>query len=453
MADTPRIIQPRTLKGFRDILPATMLAREELLEQVRGVFRAHGYCPFDTPALEYTEILLGNDRQMYRFTDNGGRDVALRFDLTVPLARFIAQHAGGLGVPFRGYHIGSVWRGENTQRGRYREFMQCDFDAIGTESVVADVETLVVINDLLDALGVGEFTIRINSREILAGVLEGAGLAERAVPLLRALDKLDKIGRDGVATEMMAEAGVDAGQADTVLSLAELDGSAGEVLAGLAELVVDNEGGQRGLARLGEIIAAAKAAGVADSRLAVAPAIARGLDYYTGVVFETTLDELEDIGSVCSGGRYDDLAGLYTKQRLPGVGASLGLDRLLAAMDELGQLPARSTAAPVFIALFDPERLHEYLGLAAELRRAGIGCEVHTEAKKLGAQLKYADRRGFQLALVMGEREWERGICQVRTLASGDKCELELKTLAQDLGRLLGEPRAGSRFTTDSTAS
>jgi histidyl-tRNA synthetase len=444
MADAQRIIQPRTLKGFRDSLPVPMLAREELLSQVRGVFRAHGYCPFDTPALEYTEILLGkgsaeSDRQMYRFTDNGGRDVALRFDLTVPLARFMAQHAGGLGVPFRGYHIGSVWRGENTQRGRYREFMQCDFDAIGTQSVVADVETLLVIHDLLDTLGVGEFTIRINSREVLGGVLETAGLSGESAPLLRALDKLDKIGREGVAAEMQAEAGVSAAQAERVLSLAELSGTAGDVLAGLAELVGEHEGGRRGLGRLGEIVAAAEAGGVVGSRLAVTPAIARGLDYYTGVVFETTLDDLPDIGSVCSGGRYDDLAGLYTKQRLPGVGASLGLDRLLAAMEELGQIQGRSTSAPVFMALFDEDRLHDYLSLAAELRRAGIGCEVHTEAKKLGAQLKYADRRGFQVALVIGGREWEAGVCQVKTLASGASAEFELKTLAADLARLLAE--------------
>ena len=445
MADAKRIIQPRTLKGFRDILPAPMLARDRLLDLARDVFRAHGYCPFDTPALEYTEILLGKgsaetDRQMYRFQDNGGRDVAMRFDLTIPLARFMAQHAGGLGVPFRGYHIGSVWRGEKPQRGRYREFIQCDFDAIGTESVVADVETVLVIHDLLDAIGVGEFTIRINSRRVLTGLLETEGLADRSVPLLRALDKLDKIGRDGVEREMESEAGVSAEQAGRLLSVAELTGDAQSVLAGLEELVgaeVADGGGMAGIARLREIVAAVHAAGVAPSRLAVVPSIARGMDYYTGVVFETTLDDLEDIGSVCSGGRYDDLAGLYTKQRLPGVGASLGLDRLLAAMEELGQVEERSTTAPVFIALFDKDHLHDYLALARRLRRAGIGCEVHTEDRKLGVQLKYADRRGFRVALVIGAREWDAGVCEVKDLATGDSAEFSLETLEQDMMEFL----------------
>lgn len=416
-------ITPRTLKGFRDYLPEAMIPREQLIETARTVYRSYGFSPIDTPALEYLEILAGkggeeSDKQLYKFQDHGDRWVGLRFDLTVPLARFAAQHIGTLGTPLKRYHIASVWRGENTQRGRYREFMQCDFDTIGTLSVAADIETALVIHDLFRGIGFDAFTIRVNNRMVLTGLLERLDLADQATPILRALDKLAKIGPERVAEEMQATAGMNSSQTDEVLRLAGIEGTNDEILLQLSSMVSGSEKGGEGVARLDELLRAVQAAGVPQERLTLDVSIARGLDYYTGTIYETFLNELPGIGSVCSGGRYDNLAELYTKQELPGIGASLGLDRLLAAMEELKMIEKISTPAPVFIPYFDKERLHEYLQLASVLRAAGIGVEIFPEAKKLGQQLKYADRRGFRVALIAGGNEFESGTCQIKDLAT-----------------------------------
>ena len=363
---------------------------------------------------------------MYRFEDHGGRDVGMRFDLTVPLARFAAQYANQLGTPFKRYHIATVWRGENTQRGRYREFMQCDFDTIGTKSIVADIETGLVINNLMQAIGFEQFTIRINNRMVLSGLLEKLGLGERSVDVLRALDKLAKIGRDAVAAEMVEKAGATSQLADKVLQLAELTGSNDEMLEKLPALVENNEVGESGVGKLRQVVEGCRAGGVPDERLRLDVSIARGLDYYTGTIYETFLDELPGIGSVCSGGRYDNLAGLFTKQELPGIGASLGLDRLLAAMDELKMLPGASTPADVLLVYFDEERLSDYLHLAANLRAASLGVEFYPDAKKIGQQLKYADRRGFRVAIIAGSRDYDQGIVQVKNLVEGRQQEVAL---------------------------
>ena len=418
-------IEPRTLKGFRDYLPEAMIPRERLIETARRVYRSYGFSPIDTPALEYLEILTGKggeetDKQLYKFEDHGGRAVGLRFDLTVPFARFAAQHIAELGTPFKRYHIAAVWRGENTQRGRYREFMQCDFDTIGVRTSAADIETALVIHDLLRAIGFDDFTVRVNNRLVLAGLLERVGLAEQSTAVLRALDKLAKVGPEKVAAEMQAAAGASPQQAADVLKLAQLAGANADVLSALAPLVAGSEKGQEGVARLAELLAAVRAAGVAEERIRLDVSIARGLDYYTGTIFETFLDRLPTIGSVCSGGRYDNLAALYSNQELPGIGASLGLDRLLAAMEELGMLPKVATPAEIFIPYFVAERLHDYLRLAARLRAAGLRVEVYPEPKRLGQQLKYADRRGFRIALIAGEDEFAAGQCQIKDLSSGE---------------------------------
>ena len=437
-------IQPRTLKGFRDYPPAAMIPREWIIETARQVYRSYGFSPIDTPALEHLEILTGKgseetDKQLYRFVDHGGRAVGLRFDLTVPLARFVAQHIQELGTPFKRYQIANVWRGENTQRGRYREFMQCDFDTIGTASTTVDIETVLVIHDLFRALGFEEFTIRVNNRQVLSGLLEKEGLAEQSNHVLRALDKLAKIGPEAVAMELTTTAGASAQQAAAILRLAGLEGSNVDILEQLEPLLKGSETGQRGLAQLGELVEAVAAVGVPAERLQLDVSIARGLDYYTGMVVETFLDELPGIGSVCSGGRYDDLAGLYTSQQLPGVGASLGLDRLLAAMEELGRIEATHTPAEIFIPLFDADRRNDYLRLAAQLRTAGFGVELYPEAKKLGKQLQYANRRGFRVALVIGTDEFAAGQCQVKNLAKGESTTVELTEVAAEIRRQLAE--------------
>lgn len=432
-----KIIQPRTLKGFRDYLPEAAGPREALLQTAREVYRSFGFRPIDTPALEYTEVLLGkggeeSDKQLYRFEDHGGRDVGLRFDLTVPLARFVAQHAGSLGMPFKRYHMGTVWRGENTQRGRYREFMQCDFDTIGTESVVSDVETLLVVFSLFQRIGVA-CTLRVNHRGVLQGVLERAGVGGESAAVLRALDKLAKIGPKKVSAEMQASAGLSAQQAQEILELPAIEGTRQEVLRRVEALVTGTEAGGRGLAVLRGVDAGLRAAGVPEEALVFDLSIARGLDYYTGIVVETFLNDLPGIGSVCSGGRYDDLASVYSKQRMPGVGASLGVDRLLAALEELKVALPGTRNRSVFLAFFDGDRGPQYLALAQSLREQGLDVELYPEAKKLGAQLKYADRLGFPCAVIIGGDEWEQGNAQIKDLVQGDSRTVALAELAAEL--------------------
>jgi histidyl-tRNA synthetase len=448
-----QLIQPRTLKGFRDYPPALMIPRERLMDTVRRVYRSYGFAPIDTPALEYAEILIGKldasaeiQRQLYRFQDHGHRDVALRFDLTVPFARFAAQHIGELGTPFKRYHIGPVWRGENTQAGRYREFMQCDFDTIGTTSNAADIETALVIHDLMVALGFERFEVRINNRLILNGLLEELGLADRAGPVLRVLDKLPKQGREKVVAEMTAPdagVGLTAEQAARVFDLASTTGTNTEVLDRVERDFGRNPRAAEGVAKLRELLAVVRAAGIPDERLRIDLSICRGLDYYTGTIYETFLTDLPGIGSVCSGRRYDNLAGLYTKQALPGVGASLGLDRLLAAMEELCLLPKTSTPAPVLVVQFAAERLGDYQRIARGLRRAGIATEVFPEAKKIGPQLQYAERRGFRVALIAGPDEFARGVCKVKVLATRDERAVPEAELAPTLRQILAAEAPG----------
>ena len=439
MAD---LIQPRTLKGFRDYLPELMIPREHLLEQARRVYRSYGFAPIDTPALEYAEILLGKggeetDKQLYRFTDSGNRDVALRFDLTVPFARFAAQYFSKLGTPFKRYHLGPVWRGENTQHGRYREFWQCDFDIIGTTANAADIEIALVIHDLFLALGFERFEMRINNRFVLNGLLEEMGLGGQAAEFLRALDKLPKIGREAVLAEMVEKAGAEIAEAERVLTLAEMQGTNTEILDRLERDFGGNARAAEGICRLRELCAVVKAAGVPEERLRLDLAIARGLDYYTGTIYETFLTDLPGIGSVCSGGRYDNLAELYTKQKLPGVGASLGLDRLLAAMEELQLLPKATTPAPVLLVQFSADRLGDYEKMARALRAEGIGVEVYPEAKKIGQQLQYAEKRGYKVALIAGPDEFAQGMWKVKDLGRREEVTVATAEVTAVVRRLL----------------
>ena len=311
--------------------------------------------------------------------------------------------------------------------------MQCDFDTIGTKSVAADIETALVIHDLLVAIGFSSFTVCINNRMVLSGLLERLGLVDQANAVLRCLDKLAKIGREKVIAEMANHAGASADQAAQILKMAELSGPYEEVITQLRGLVAGSEIGEQGVDRLGEVLAGIRSTGLPQQRFKLDVSIARGLDYYTATVFETFLDALPSIGSVCSGGRYDNLAELYTKQELPGIGASLGLDRLLAAMEELDMIATVRTPASVFIPFFDAGRLHNYLQLANQIRSQGIGVELFPEPKKLGQQLKYADRRGFRIALIAGEDELTAGNCQVKDLQSGESEVVPISPSADEL--------------------
>jgi histidyl-tRNA synthetase len=409
------LIEPRVLKGFRDFLPDKESERLAVIAKLGQVFRLFGFSPIDTPVLEYAEVLLGKgggetEKQVYRFTDHGGRDVALRYDLTVPFARFMAAHMAELPVPFKRWHAAKVWRGENTQRGRYREFVQVDFDIVGADSAAADVEILLLMRESMRALGNERFTIRFAHRGVFNAFLARLGQQDRAVEILRAMDKERKIGRDKTR-ELLAEAA--GGEvADSVLGFSEVGRSFGETMERLtAAAGADCEG----VKRLAELGACLQELG-SMPEFVLDPSITRGLDYYTGIVFETFLSDLPAIGSVCSGGRYNDLASLYTKQRLPGVGASIGLDRLMAAREELGMSAAAPSAGAVLIALLDEKLLGSCQRVAAAFREAGLPAEVYPEKKKLAVQFAWAEKKGIPLAVILGEEEKAAGSMGLKDL-------------------------------------
>jgi histidyl-tRNA synthetase len=397
------VIEPKVLKGFRDFLPPAEIARRWLVEKIEASFRLYGFVPIDTPALEYAEILLGKgggetEKQVYRFTDKGGRDVALRFDLTVPFARFVAQYREELNFPFKRYHIAKVWRGENTQRGRYREFTQCDFDIVGSNSPAADFEILLMMRNTLRALGAG-VSIHVNHRGIFNRFLENRGLAERSVEILRIVDKLAKIGRDETGKLLAEIAGEDG--AAKILRFITPGENFEETLRSVAGLAGgESEDTERLKLLRGYMIET----GIEDS-FEFDPSITRGLDYYTGIVYETFLKEDPSIGSICSGGRYDNLAGLYSKDQISGVGSSIGLDRLAAALESLGKLPLRPSYARVVVACLREGDGGAYQALAEQLRAQGIPCEVllEGEGRQLTRQFILAEKKGARWVIIPGE--------------------------------------------------
>jgi len=413
------IIEPRVLKGFRDYLPDAERARASLVKKLEKTFQSFGFVPIDTPALEYSEILLGKgggetDKQVYRFNDNGGRDVALRFDLTIPFARFMAEHVEELYLPFRRFHIAKVWRGENTQRGRYREFMQCDFDIVGTDSASADADIVLVIANAMKSLEVGPVRIRINHRGLFNRFLAAAGCADKSVFILRTVDKLEKIGKDETFALLSAEVG--AAMASGILNFIEPEDSFTKTLDKMFGFCKsDDEEAIAARNRLSDVYEIAQSAGFSDS-IYLDPSITRGLDYYTGVVFETFLKDLPKIGSICSGGRYNELAGLYTTKQLPGVGASVGLDRLLAALDAMGKSVAGTSDPKVLLANQGEANLKSLHALASRLRARGISAEVYPEPKKLIAQYGYAEKKGVPYALLLDESSLAEGQYPLRDL-------------------------------------
>jgi histidyl-tRNA synthetase len=399
------LIEPRVLKGFRDFLPPQELERRNMVEKIERTFRSFGFVPIDTPALEYTRILLGKgggetEKQVYRFTDQGGRDVALRFDLTVPFARFTAEHRSDLPLPFKRYHIAKVWRGENTQRGRYREFTQCDFDIVGSAGAGADFEILFMMQKTLGALcgtGKGAVTIRLNHRGLFNRFLESLGVGNKSVEILRQVDKLGKTGKDGVHTLVEEITGKEiAGKILDFVSLGE-EGDFDRVLKKLKAAVGEGEDTRR-LETVGKYI---KETGAADS-FVLDPSITRGLDYYTGIVYETFLNKLPGIGSVCSGGRYDNLTGLYSKEKLCGVGSSIGLDRLQAALEEIAG-PGPRGYADAALACTEGWSAGKAQVLAEQFRSRGITCEVFLEIQKPVQQFMAAEKKGIPWVIIPGE--------------------------------------------------
>ncbi len=410
-------IEPRLLKGFRDFLPPAQAARKDILHTLEKVFELRGFVPIDTPVLEYAEILLGKsggetEKQVYRFFDQGERDIALRYDLTVPFARFMAQHMHELPLPFKRYHMDKVWRGEKPHKGRYREFMQCDFDLVGADTVSSDFEIMLTIYRSLKALHIDRFTVHVSHRGILSGLLADMGLGQKAADILRTIDKIHKIGEKEVAAQL--EEYMPAAAVKRILELLHYKGGGSDIIANLTELMGKDPAPVR---RLLDVLAFAGELGIA-AHFKPDISITRGLDYYTGLVFETFLDDLPGIGSVCSGGRYDNLVSLFSKQTLSGVGASIGLDRLIAALDELALLPPVSVSPSLLVLRIDDDLTGYYHKLAEEFRDQGIAAEVYPEKKKLAAQFQAAEKKSIPFALVCGGREKSKDKISIKDVAS-----------------------------------
>jgi histidyl-tRNA synthetase len=437
-----KIIPPRVLKGFRDSLPAEELLRKNIQRKLEDTFERYSFVPIDTPVLEYTEILLGKgsgetDKQIYRFEDHGGRDVAMRFDLTVPFARYIAAHLQELKLPFRRYHIGKVFRGENTQRGRYREFIQCDFDIVGVDAVSADFEILQLVNNSFINIGVENIIIRLSHRGVFRSLLDRLGVMDRDVEILRTADRLEKAGAENVK-KMLLDI-VDPETADKILAFIQVKGTQEETLAVMEHFVGADD---PSLLRLRELLSLIELSELAG-RAVIDPSITRGLDYYTGMVFETFLKDNPGIGSVCSGGRYNDLASLYTKEKIPGVGGSIGLDRLLAALENTETAASAGYPGNILIFCMDETFLSFYHNLAEKFRKHGIAAEVFPEPKKIAAQFTYAERRGIPIGIICGEDEIKEGRINLKDLVTRESFpnlnETEaLKTAAEILKRLGG---------------
>lgn len=419
------------LKGFRDYLPGEMLQKERMLASVREVFEQHGYPPLMTPALEYAEVLTGKygdegEMLLYRFRDNGDRDVALRYDLTVPLARVLAEH-GNIGMPFRRYQIAPVWRAEKPARGRFREFMQCDVDLIGVDSAAADAEMLVIGAAVMQRFGIENYKLRINHRGVLSALCRKVGLEGSAEgDFLRILDKLDKIGEEKFRQEVSGIPGLDASGLDSVLAVV-LDASSDprEVLSHIETNLGSDDLATSAIQRMTEILDIVEAAGI-GKYCQIDPAIARGLSYYTGLVYETFLDDLPQVGSVMSGGRYDDLVGMFSGKELPAIGISLGIDRLFYALSEMGLIETSSQPAEVLVVLFSEESAPASFSAASGLRHEGINTMVYPKAAKVKKQLQFAQKSGIPYVVVIGDEELKKGTVQFRDMDAGSQDEISL---------------------------
>jgi len=409
-----KIIEPKILKGFRDSLPEQEIRKKKMFKDLEEVFSSFGFVPIDTPALEYTDVLLGKgggetDKQVYSFKDNGERDVSMRFDLTVPLARFIAANKSNILFPFKRYHISKVWRGENTQRGRYREFYQCDFDIVGSDSPSADIEILIMMKTSLEKLGIAGFKIYLSNRGILNKFLEINGIRDKSAEILRIIDKIAKIGKEKVK-ELLKELTGES-TSNKILDFINPENSFDKTLDKLITLC---NGDNSETERLKIIYKALKENGIEDYYV-LDPTITRGLDYYTGLVFETFLEGSRDLGSVLSGGRYNNLASLYTNEQIPGIGASIGIDRLISALEkEENKKPQALCDCIIFN--IDDDLIGLLYKTAAEIRKKGISCEVFPENKKLNKQFAYAEKKNIPAGVIIGKDEKESGTITVKDL-------------------------------------
>ena len=441
---------PRTLSGFMELLPAPQQQMERIMEVLRKTYSLYGFTPLDTPVIESSEVLLAKaggetEKQIYRF-QKGDSDLSLRFDLTVPLAKYVALHYNELSFPFRRYQIGKVYRGERAQRGRFREFYQADIDIIGDGKldITNEAEIPSIIYQTFTSLGLTRFQIRVNNRKILNGFYAMLGLTEQSGDIMRTVDKLDKIGAGKVRTCLTEDVGLTAEQADEIMQFISITGSNRQVLDALAGYQGRHELFDQGLDELNTVTRYLSAFGVPEKNFAVDLTIARGLDYYTGTVYETTLLDHPEIGSVCSGGRYDNLAAYYTDRQLPGVGISIGLTRLFYVLGEQGLLNPQLPTAPADVLILPmTQDLTPAIRLATRLRSAGVRTQLYTEQKKLKAKMNYADKLGVPYVVFLGDDEIAAGLVACKDMTSGDQTKLSFEDTLSRITQGLSQRNQG----------
>ena len=427
-------VQPRTLSGFMELLPQQQVMMERIMETLRSTYALYGFTPLDTPIIEASEVLLAKgggetEKQIYRFT-KGDSDLSLRFDLTVPLAKYVSIHYSELAFPFRRYQIGKVYRGERAQRGRFREFYQADIDVIGDGKldIANDAEMPAIIYQLFNRLGLKKFQIHVNNRKILGGFYAILDLTEQAGDIMRTVDKLPKIGQDKVSSLLTGELGISQDKAGEILRFIAIQGSNQEVLSALEAYRGRNDLFDQGLEELTTVVKCLSAFGVPEENFAVDLTIARGLDYYTGTVYETFMLDHPEIGSICSGGRYDNLAEYYTDKLLPGVGISIGLTRLFYVLQEQKMLNQDLNTAPADLLLLPmTDDLSHAIALATRFRQAGLRVQLYTEQRKFKAKMSYADKTGVPFVVFLGEDEIREGVVACKDMASGEQTKLDFQ--------------------------
>ena len=431
-------IEPRTLPGFMELLPKEQIAFNQMRQAIQKSYEKFGFLPLNTPIIEKAEVLLAKaggetEKQIYRF-EKGDNDLALRFDLTVPLAKYVTQYYNDLSFPFRRYQIGKVYRGERPQKGRFREFYQCDIDIIGDGdlSIIYDAEMPAVIYQTIQSLGFENFTICINNRKILNGLFEALGLKEQSVEIMRIIDKIEKIGKDNVVA-MLEEMQIAKEAIEKIVDFLEIVGTTDEKIQALENMDIQSELFQAGVEELKTVVGYVRKFGVPDTHFKVELTIARGLDYYTGTVYETFLNEYRSLGSVCSGGRYDNLAEYYTDKKMPGVGVSIGLTRLFYQLNELQAIKQEQKSIAKVLVIPMTENIEKALEIGASLRKENIPTEIYLEEKKIKAKMKYANHLEIPYVILVGEDEINNNVVTLKNMVTGEQ---ETVSLAEAISRL-----------------
>ena len=425
-------VEPRTLPGFMELLPSEQIQFNAMIDKIRSAYERFGFLPVDTPIIEMADVLLAKaggetEKQIYRF-NKGDNDLALRFDLTVPLAKYVCEYQNDITFPFKRYQIGKVYRGERPQKGRYREFYQCDIDIIGDGelSIINDAEMPSLIYMTIKELGFDNFTIRINNRKILNGLFAELELENESVDIMRIIDKLEKIGEENVV-KCLEDLKIEKSKIEKIMTFLKIDGTTDKKLEALQNLNFSNELFMQGLDELTQVIKYVRLFGVPDDNFKVDLTIARGLDYYTGTVYETFLNDYREIGSVCSGGRYDNLAEFYADKKLPGVGVSIGLTRLFYKLNELGIVKEEKKSIAKVLVVSMTDDVNKALEIGTKFRQAGINTDVYVENKKIKAKFKYADRLQIPYVAIIGEEEEKNGTVSLKNMETGEQKEVSVE--------------------------